>query len=64
MKKNTHLIKRNPKEKDLFFSKRVENGKFVEIDRPVFNMHVHRYNHQKPKKYEQTNLFEQPEMKK
>lgn len=36
-----------PKDKDLVFTKRISKGKFVEIDKPEFNMNVFNYNYQK-----------------
>lgn len=39
--------KPNPKEKDLKYKKRVGNGKFVEIEKPNFNMNVFNYNYQR-----------------
>ena len=47
-----------PKDKDLKFEKRVDNGKFVEIEKPTFNMNVFNYNYQKyNKSYKQLTLF-------
>ena len=42
-----YLNNPNPKEKDLVFEKRVENGKFIKIERPAFNMDVFNHNFQK-----------------
>ena len=40
----------NPKDKDLKFYKRIDNGMFEEIERPQFNMDIQNYNYQKNKK--------------
>ena len=42
-----YLSNKNPKECDLIFEKRVENGKFEKICKPDFNMNVFNYNFQK-----------------
>lgn len=42
-----YLHNKNPKDKDLIFERRVENGKFEKIDKPNFNMNVFNYNYQK-----------------
>ena len=39
--------RKNPKSCDLIFTRRVAKGKFVEIDRPDFNMDVFNHNYQK-----------------
>ena len=36
-----------PKDEDLAFYKRVDKGKFVEIEKPNFDMNVFEYNYQK-----------------
>lgn len=36
-----------PKDKDLVFERRIENGKFEKIDKPSFNMNVFIHNYQK-----------------
>lgn len=36
-----------PKDKDLKFTKRIANGRFMEIEQPVFNMNCFNYNFQK-----------------
>lgn len=38
--------KKNPKNEDLIFERRVKNGKFERISRPNFNMNVFNYNYQ------------------
>ena len=42
-----YLNNRNPKDCDLLFERRVENGKFEKIDKPNFDMNVFNYNYQK-----------------
>lgn len=42
-----YLNNTNPKDKDLIFEKRIESGKFIEIDMPNFNMNVFNHNYQK-----------------
>lgn len=37
----------NPKEEDLYFGKRIENGKFKTIKMPDFNMDIFEHNYQK-----------------
>lgn len=37
----------NPKDNNLIFERRVENGKFEQIEQPKFNMDVFEYNYQK-----------------
>src|SRR5699024_1374916 len=48
--------KKYPKDSDLIFKKRVEKGKFVEIEKPDFNMNVFYHNFQKNHE-EQITLF-------
>lgn len=36
-----------PKNKDLIFERRIDNGKFERIEQPKFNMNVFEYNFQK-----------------
>ena len=39
-----------PKDKNLLFEKRVNNGKFIKIEKPNFNMNVFNYNYQNSEK--------------
>ena len=55
-KKAKKLLKRNgegqltyPKDKDLRWEKRIENGKFVAIPKPNFNMDILDLNYQRAK---------------
>jgi len=42
-----YMNNKHPKDSDLVFQKRVSNGKFVEIEKPDFNMDIFTHNFQK-----------------
>lgn len=46
-KYSEYKCKNYPKEKDLLFKKRIDKGKFIEIEQPYFNMNIFEHNYQK-----------------
>jgi len=46
-KYDDYLHNKNPKDDDLVFTKRIEKGKFIQIEMPNFNMDIFNHNYQK-----------------